>query len=239
MSNPHFPLKIMNTKPEVTEEDVHRLMNFDSILQQVNRYNLRQKKIRERVKTFLYTSATLTIAGVGYFYFFLNTPKKPESKEAIAVVKSSHDTARIQKTLPRQKSIPEKEIKKAASTVAIAKPARKIPMDKTVVTTSPYVPAEPREGFPALYDYFNQELKYPAEAIPDSVHGVVTVRFMVTAAGQANQFTILNSLNPACDKEALRVMGKMPSWKPATLDGKAVDSKITVPLTFSLKIIRK
>jgi TonB family protein len=239
MINPHFPLKIMNTKPEITEEDIHRLMNFDSVLQQANRYTLRQKKTLERVKFFLYTTATLTIVGAGYFYFFLNTPEKPDSKEAIAVVKSSHDTAPVQKTFPKQKSIPEKEIKKATSTLATEKPARKIPMDKTVVTTSPYVPAEPREGFPALYAYLNEELKYPAEAIPDSVDGVVTVQFMVTAAGQANQFTILNSLNPACDKEAMRVMGKMPPWKPATLDGKAVDSKITVPLTFSLKIIRK
>ena len=43
------------------------------------------------------------------------------------------------------------------------------------------------------------------------------------------------SVNPALDKEAVRVISNMPKWKPGTLEGKAVRVKYTMPVTFRLQ----
>ena len=87
-------------------------------------------------------------------------------------------------------------------------------------------------GFPALYQYFDTELHYPAEALKDSIHGIVTVKFVISEAGKTDQITIVTPLCPPCDREALRVIEHMPPWKPATHNGKPVASKVSVPLTF-------
>ena len=36
------------------------------------------------------------------------------------------------------------------------------------------------------------------------------------------------------DAEALRVIKKMPKWKPGTKDGKAVDAEMMLPVAFTM-----
>ncbi|MBT9392021.1 energy transducer TonB [Hymenobacter sp. NST-14] len=40
---------------------------------------------------------------------------------------------------------------------------------------------------------------------------------------------------PLLDKEVLRVINKMPAWKPGTQSGRAVDVSYTLPVTFNVK----
>ena len=39
-------------------------------------------------------------------------------------------------------------------------------------------------------------------------------------------------LDPQLDKEAVKLIGSMPDWKPGTQDGKAVDVQMMVPVEF-------
>ncbi|HEY3430736.1 MAG TPA: energy transducer TonB [Cyclobacteriaceae bacterium] len=100
---------------------------------------------------------------------------------------------------------------------------------------SVYIQAEPVEGYEALYSYFNKELIYPELAIKDSIQGVLTVTFLINKDGKPEQIQTSGVLGEAFDQEAIRLIENMPAWKPATLNGRVVVSKLTLPLTFQLK----
>jgi TonB family protein len=101
-----------------------------------------------------------------------------------------------------------------------------------------YIQAEPVNGYPDLYAYFDRELTYPKEAMKDSVAGIVTVKFTVDKEGRARNVLIENSLGILFDQEVNRIVHEMPAWKPATYNGSPVTSKISIPLTFQLQKIK-
>jgi TonB family protein len=101
-----------------------------------------------------------------------------------------------------------------------------------------YVQAEPREGYAHLYAYFNDNLRYPPQAIKDSIEGIETISFMIDKRGKATNFAITNSLGALFDQEAMRLIRNMPDWNPASLNGEPVASQLSVPLTFQLKRIK-
>ncbi len=97
-----------------------------------------------------------------------------------------------------------------------------------------YKQAEPAGGYERLYNYFNQELHYPESALRDSIQGVVVIDFVINIFGKPEQIRIQQSLDKACDTEAIRVIGNMEPWLPASLNGKPVSARVSVPLTFQL-----
>ena len=77
--------------------------------------------------------------------------------------------------------------------------------------------------------FLQKHLHCPANA----PKGKVYVQFKVHKNGTLSNFSILRGLSPSCDKEALRVLKMMPKWIPAKLQGKAIDSRYTVPIAFN------
>ncbi len=100
-----------------------------------------------------------------------------------------------------------------------------------------YVQAAPVNGYPDLYEYFHRELKYPQEAIKDSIRGEVIAVFTINTQGLPESIVIENSLGPLFDKEVVRLVTNMPPWKPATYNAKPMASKMSLPLTFQIKKI--
>jgi len=102
----------------------------------------------------------------------------------------------------------------------------------------PFVHAEVMPSFPggdvALMKWLQDNLIYPAIAIEQNIQGRVTLRFVVTADGSIDDVQVLKGLDPSCDKEALRVMKKMPKWNPGKQNGKAVSVYYSLPVVFKI-----
>lgn len=98
-----------------------------------------------------------------------------------------------------------------------------------------YIQAEPIDGYEALYAYFGKELIYPEAAVKDSVEGVMVVKFLINKEGKPEKIQTSGSLGVLFEKEAVRLIEHMPLWKPATLNGKPVVSRLSIPLTFQLQ----
>ncbi|MEL5895000.1 TonB family protein [Bacteroides sp. GD17] len=90
-------------------------------------------------------------------------------------------------------------------------------------------------GQAELLKYIADHLKYPTIAQENGVQGRVTCQFVVGKDGKVRDVTILKTLDPYCDKEAVRVILSMPSWIPGKQNGKPVSVKYTVPITFRLR----
>ena len=89
-------------------------------------------------------------------------------------------------------------------------------------------------GESALLAYVAQHLKYPEQAIRDSVQGVVQLRFVVLENGRIGDVQIIKSLESHCDAEAKRVVKSLPRFIPGKQQGKAVRVWYTLPIRFQL-----
>ena len=78
-------------------------------------------------------------------------------------------------------------------------------------------------GDKALLAYLNKKLKYPADALEQGIEGRVPVRFAVLADGSITNVTVIRRLHPSCDEEAVRLITKMPKWKPGKHFGTPVN----------------
>ena len=83
-----------------------------------------------------------------------------------------------------------------------------------------------------LREFLQKNLHYPDGATST---GKVFVTFTVAADGQVKEPSIKKGLEPLLDKEVLRVINKMPAWKPGIQSGRAVDVSYTLPVTFNVK----
>ena len=89
-------------------------------------------------------------------------------------------------------------------------------------------------GMQELYKFISKNLKYPPIALENNIQGTVTVRFVVSKTGEVGSVEVLKSLDPSCDKEAIRVVKAMPRWVPGKQNGVNVNVYYTLPIRFRI-----
>ena len=99
-----------------------------------------------------------------------------------------------------------------------------------VVEVMPQFPG----GVQELFSFLSKTVKYPAEAEKAGTQGRVIATFVVRKDGSISDVHIVKSVDPLLDAEALRVINAMPAWTPGTQNGKPVNVKYTIPITFRL-----
>ena len=82
--------------------------------------------------------------------------------------------------------------------------------------------------------FISRNVKYPDDAKEAGKAGRVIVKFVIDKDGSISDATILRSVYPSIDAEALRVVNAMPKWNPGKVKGEPVKVKYTLPLSFSL-----
>jgi protein TonB len=90
-------------------------------------------------------------------------------------------------------------------------------------------------GIPALYEWISKNMHYPTMAQEYGVQGRVVCQFVIGADGSIRDIKVVRSLDPSCDKEAVRMLKEMPKWIPGKQNGQAVSVKYTLPIVFKLQ----
>lgn len=90
-------------------------------------------------------------------------------------------------------------------------------------------------GMEKLMQWLSKNLKYPASAQENGTQGRVVVQFVVNKDGSIVEPKVIKSVDPALDKEAIRVVSSMPKWEPGKQRGKSVRVRFTLPVTFRLQ----
>jgi periplasmic protein TonB len=89
--------------------------------------------------------------------------------------------------------------------------------------------------FPGNLDnYMDDHLQYPHAAKSMAIRGAVNVTFVISQTGVISNVTILTSVSPSLDSEAVRVVKNMPPWNPGMKDGKPVRVQFNLPVYFQL-----
>lgn len=87
----------------------------------------------------------------------------------------------------------------------------------------------------AFTKWVNQRLTYPEIAKNKGVQGRVTLKFIVDKQGKVTDVSVLHSVDPSLDKEAVRVVSMSPNWTPGKNKGKAVSVMYVFPVIFNLE----
>lgn len=128
------------------------------------------------------------------------------------------------------------ELGSSPATVSTGKSSEKsvVAQAEPAAQNSGVVPSFPG-GEAQLYKFIADNIHYPAEAVKSGAQGRVVVQFEVESDGSLGNFTVIQSVSPELDAEAIATIKKMPKWIPATIDGKAVKSTMSIPITFKSK----
>jgi protein TonB len=110
------------------------------------------------------------------------------------------------------------------------------PVDNTAI---PFAllqnPPEFPGGMSGLMKYIGRNIKYPVIAVEQGIKGTVYVNFIVNKKGEVSDITLLRGVDSVLDKEALRVIGTLPKWKPGMQNGASVNVSYQVPIKFDLQ----
>lgn len=102
---------------------------------------------------------------------------------------------------------------------------------REIVEVMPQFPG----GTSELMRYLGTNIKYPTIAAENGIEGRVTLKFVVSKDGSISNIQVLRSLDPSCDKEAIRVVKGMPKWIPGMQNGHPVPVYFTLPVLFKLQ----
>jgi len=85
----------------------------------------------------------------------------------------------------------------------------------------------------ALFKYMSDSLSHPVVGTCyQGIPGRVVLKFVVNEDGSISDITVLKSLEPYCDKEAIRVVSLMPEWIPGKQNGEVCKIWYILPVYF-------
>ena len=114
------------------------------------------------------------------------------------------------------------------------------PMSKqsyTEVYEFEYVDIQPQfpGGERGLINFINKTREYPYLAYKNRVQGRVLCSFVVGVDGKVSDVRIIRgSGDESLNKEAVRVIGKMPKWSVGKVGDHAVPVRMVLPINFRL-----
>jgi len=111
-----------------------------------------------------------------------------------------------------------------------------IPVVETILET-PDVDQLPEfpGGEDELIKFLTENMNYPELAREKGTEGRVVIGFVVNKEGEIDELKLKRGIGDGCDKEAIRVVNKMPKWKPAKFNGKPVSVYFDLPIQFDLE----
>ena len=104
------------------------------------------------------------------------------------------------------------------------------PLNFRIVEDLPKYPG----GAVEFMKWLTRNLQYPATARARKTQGKVVAVFYVEKDGSVTGINVTQSLSPECDREALRVLRKMPKWEPGIQNDQPCRTKVCIPIVFKL-----
>ena len=110
------------------------------------------------------------------------------------------------------------------------------------IADSVYLYPDERAMFPggdaACQEWLRDRVRYPADCQREKLEGRVLVTFVVRYNGVITDAKVVQKVDSRLEEEALYAIRNMPKWIPARMKGKAVSSRYTIPVRFTLKEMR-
>ena len=107
--------------------------------------------------------------------------------------------------------------------------------EESLIQTTEIPPLFPR-GDDSLFNFIYSNLRYPQEAITNSIEGKVFITFAVEEDGSLTDIKVVRGIGYGCDEEAIRIIKMMPKWIPGRdYLGNIIGTYYLIPIKFEFK----
>ena len=89
-------------------------------------------------------------------------------------------------------------------------------------------------GPEAMSRFIQKNFEYPEIARELGEQGTIWVEFVVRANGSVRDVKVVKGVSKSLDKEAKRIIKRMPKWIPGEQAGKPVNVRYTIPIKAKL-----
>jgi protein TonB len=89
-------------------------------------------------------------------------------------------------------------------------------------------------GEAAMVQFIQKNVVYPELSREMGEQGTVYVQFVVNSDGSIQDVVVLKGVSDQLNKEAVRVVKKMPNWSPGEQAGKKVRVRYQIPIKFTI-----
>jgi TonB family protein len=87
-----------------------------------------------------------------------------------------------------------------------------------------------------LTTFITKNAKYPKFSLGNSITPKIYIRFVVTLKGEVRNIELVrSSIDRFAEKEAIKVIARLPNFEPGKLNGKNVNSYYVIPVNFQLQ----
>jgi protein TonB len=90
-------------------------------------------------------------------------------------------------------------------------------------------------GNEAMMKFIQKKIRFPRSPQRQQISGTVFVRFIVNGDGSVSDVEVIKGVHPDYDKEAMRVISMLPSWKGGRHNGMPVRVRMVLPIKFNVK----
>ena len=100
-----------------------------------------------------------------------------------------------------------------------------------------YVDIQPQfpGGERGLINFVNKTREYPYHAYKNKIQGRVLCSFIVGTDGRVSDIRVIRGAgDESLNREAIRVIGKMPKWSVGKVGDHAVPVRVVLPIAFRL-----
>lgn len=89
-------------------------------------------------------------------------------------------------------------------------------------------------GNAAMMKFISSNLRYPPIAAANNIQGRVVVQIVIDKTGKVSKAVVIRGKDPDLDREAVRVVTKLPDFIPGQINGRPVNTAMNIPITFKL-----
>ncbi len=142
---------------------------------------------------------------------------------------------------PVDEYIAPKKNEEVDTSATVVLPLPKLPKgDTTIIDVDPPIIDFPdveatfMGGAAAMQKWIAENVQYPQTAIEMNEQGKVYLSFVVEPDGSISNIAIERGVSGDLDKEAKRLVRKMPKWSPGEAKGKKARTRCRLPINFTL-----
>lgn len=136
----------------------------------------------------------------------------------------------LEKAAPETRSEQPMESGYTLPSVAVT-PAAEKPKIMEIVEVSPAYAGGEKE----IAKFIKRNIRFPRSAKDSRTSGTVLVSFVVNREGKVVDVKVITGLSQDCDREAARVIARMPGWKAGIQNHQPVPVRMTLPIKFQLQ----
>jgi periplasmic protein TonB len=87
-------------------------------------------------------------------------------------------------------------------------------------------------GLDKFREWVTKRTSYPQAAYDKKIRGTVYLTFIVEKDGSVSNITVVKSVDPLLDNEAVNAISQSPKWSPGLQRGQPVRVRFSIPLNF-------